>query len=164
MLATLLSLDTLFSSDHADGTLEQLANEPQPLSVIVLAKISAHWISTQVPLIVVSPVLAMTLGLPTAALGTMVVALGIGSIALSVIGAVGAALTVGLRHAGLLLSMVVLPLYVPVLIFGANAVESAAQGLPVEAQLSLLAAIAVGSIALAPWAIAAALRIGVDTE
>ncbi len=164
LLATMLSLDMLFTADLADGTLEQLALSPQPLSVMVLAKVLAHWLVSGLPLVLLSPLLGLLLQLPSQAMWVLVFSLGLGTIALSLIGAIGAALTVSLRHAGLLLSVLVLPLYVPVLIFGSNAVASAVNGQPVEAQLSLLAAIALVCLALAPWATAAALRVGIAIE
>lgn len=164
LLATLLSLDMLFTSDHADGTLEQLAMSQQPLSVLVLAKVLAHWLVSGLPLVLLSPLMGFLMQLPIQAMGVLLLSLALGTVALSLIGAIGAALTVSLRHAGLLLSVLVLPLYVPVLIFGSNAVASAVAGLPVEAQLSMLGAIAMLCVALAPWAIAAALRVGIALE
>ncbi len=164
LLATLLSLDTLFTADHGDGTLEQLVMTPQPLSVILLAKTLAHWISSAIPLILISPLLCLFMQIPTATLPVMMVSLALGTLALSLIGAIGAALTVGLRHGGILLSLLILPLFIPVLIFGASAVHNHMQGLPVEAQLSLLGAMTMLALALAPLACAAAVRTGVGVE
>lgn len=164
LLATLLSLDSLFTTDHADGTLEQLVLTPQPLSVLVLAKILAHWLITGIPLILVSPLLALFLQLPFSVLPLLALSLALGTLSLSLIGAIGAALTVGIRHGGVLLSLLILPLFVPILIFGAGALNSYQQALPVEAQVSILAAIAVFSLVLAPVAVAAAVRIGAGNE
>lgn len=164
LLATLLSLDSLFTADHADGTLEQLVLTPQPLSVLVLAKILAHWLMTGIPLILVSPLLALFLQLPFNVLVVLALSLALGTLSLSLIGAIGAALTVGIRHGGVLLSLLILPLFVPILIFGAGALNSYQQSLPIEAQLSVLAAIAVFSLVLAPVAVAAAVRIGAGNE
>lgn len=164
LLATLLSLDSLFTTDHVDGTLEQLVLTPQPLSVLMLAKILAHWLITGVPLILVSPLLALFLQLPMDSLSVLALSLALGTLSLSLIGAIGAALTVGIRHGGVLLSLLILPLFVPVLIFGAGTLSSYQQGLPVEAQLSILAAIAMFSLVLAPLAVAVAVRIGAGNE
>lgn len=162
LLATLLSLNRLFAADHADGTLELMALSPQPLGVLAAAKVLAHWLTTGLPLVVISPLLAIQLHLPDAAFGTLVGALLIGTPLLSLIGAVGAALTLGLRGGGVLLSLLVLPLYTPFLIFGAGAVAQAAAGLDPQAYLSLLGAFLAVALALAPWATAAALRISLD--
>lgn len=164
LLATLLSLDTLFTADHADGTLEQMTMTPQPLSVLSLAKIIAHWLTSGVPLILISPLLAVFLQMSWQTLPVVMLSLALGTLSLSLIGAIGAALTVGLRHGGVLLSLLILPLFVPVLIFGTGAVQSQQLGIEVEAQLSLLAAITFAALALAPLAVAAALRIGVGTD
>jgi len=162
LLAALLSLNRLFTADHADGTLELMALSPQPLGVLAAAKILAHWLTTGLPLVVISPLLAIQLHLPDAAFGTLLGALLIGTPLLSLIGAVGAALTLGLRGGGVLLSLLVLPLYTPILIFGAGAVAQAAAGLDPQAYLSLLGAFLAVALALAPWATAAALRISLD--
>jgi len=162
LLATLLSLNRLFAADYADGSLELLALSPQPLAVLAAAKTLAHWLTTGLPLILLSPVLAVQLYLPDAAYGTLIVALLLGTPVLSLIGAVGAALTLGLRGGGVLLSLLVLPLYTPILIFGAGAVTAAASGFSPEAHLSLLGAFLVVALAFVPWATAAALRISLD--
>jgi len=164
LLATLLSLDSLFTTDHIDGTLEQLVLTPQPLSVLVLGKIMAYWVITGIPLILVSPLLALFLHLPMKALPLLMASLALGTLSLSLVGAIGAALTVGIRHGGVLLALLILPLFVPVLIFGAGALRAFQQGLPTEAQMSVLAAIAVLALVLAPIAVAAALRIGVGND
>lgn len=161
LLATLLALDSLFRSDFDDGTLEQMLLSPTPAPVLVLAKVFAHWLVTGVPLIVCAPLLAMMLGLPGEAYGVLLLTLVLGTPCLSLIGAIGVALTVGLRRGGALLALLILPLYVPVLIFGAHAVDSAAAGIPVTGQLLLLAAMLVFALTLAPFAAAAALRITV---
>ncbi len=162
LLATLLSLSRLFAADYADGTLEQLALSPQPLTALVLAKIAAHWVTTGLPLLLLSPLLAIQLYLPVEALGSLLLALALGTPVLSLIGSIGAGLTLGLRGGGVLLSLLVLPLYTPILIFGAGAVTASATGLDPEAYLSLLGAFLVVALGFAPWAAAAALRISMD--
>ena len=162
LLATLLSLNRLFAADHADGTLERFALSPQPLGALVAIKTLAHWLTTGLPLLLLSPLLAIQLYLPNEAFGTLLLALLLGTPVLSLIGAVGAALTLGLRGGGVLLSLLVLPLYTPILIFGAGAVTARAAGLDPEAHLSLLGAFLVLTLGFAPWATAAALRISLD--
>ncbi len=162
LLSTLLSLDSMFRSDFEDGALEQLLVSPQPLTVLVLAKISAHWLVTGLPLILVSPLLGLLLALPTAAMPALLITLALGTPILSLVGSIGVALTVGLRRGGALLSLLVLPLYIPVLIFGANAVGAAATGLPVVGQIYMLAALLALSLTLAPLAAAASLRISMN--
>jgi heme exporter protein B len=162
LLATLLSLNRLFAADYADGTLELLALSPQPLALLAAAKVTAHWLTTGLPLIILSPLLALQLALPDKALGTLLLALLLGTPVLSLLGSVGAALTLGLRGGGVLLSLLVLPLYTPILIFGAGAVTAAAAGLSPEAYLSLLGAFLVAALGFASWATAAALRISLD--
>ena len=159
LLACLLSLDRLFQADLEDGSLDQIALSPLPLEAVVLAKALAHWLTTGLPLALAAPVLALTLHLPAEAFPTLVLSLMIGAPALSLVGAVGAALTVGVRRGGLLLSVLVLPLYVPTLIFGARAVEEAAKGLPPGPALLFLGAVTLLSVAVGPIAGAAALRI-----
>jgi len=159
LLSTMLALGQLFQRDHADGVLEQLLLSPHPLSVIVLAKVFAHWLLTGLPLLLLSPLLGMLMRLSAPVLPVLMLSLLLGTLALSLIGAIGAALTVSIRHGGVLLALLVLPLYIPVLIFGSNSVVSAAAGLPVLAQLSLLASLCVLALALAPLAAAAALRV-----
>ena len=162
LLATMLSLNRLFANDYADGTLELLALAPHPLSVLVTAKVVAHWLLTGLPLVLISPLLALTLNLPEPAFGTLMLSLLLGTPVLSLIGAVGAALTLGLRGGGVLVSALVLPLYTPVLIFGASAVAQSAAGQSPEAHFSVLAAFLVLSVVFAPWATAAALRVSLD--
>ncbi len=162
LLAALLTLDSIFRSDFEDGTLEQLLLSAQPLSVMVLAKVVAHWLVTGLPLLLVAPLLAMLLGMKSEAMGTLMLSLLLGTPVLSLIGAIGVALTVGLRRAGVILSLLVLPLYVPVLIFGAAAVDAAASGLPVAGQLYILAAFLAMALSLAPVAAASALRISLS--
>jgi heme exporter protein B len=159
LLACLLSLDRLFQTDAEDGTLDVLALSPLPLEALAALKALAHWLTTGLPLVVVAPVLAVTLSLPAPAYPWLVASLAVGTPGLSFLGAIGAALTVGLRRGGLLLSILVLPLYVPTLIFGARAVaEAAAGGDPWPAFL-LLSGLTLFIVALAPFASAAALRI-----
>jgi heme exporter protein B len=162
LLATLLSLERMFRSDFEDGALEQMLLGPRPATLVVLGKVLAHWLVTGLPLLVVAPVLGVLLALPAAAMGTLLLTLLLGTPVLSLVGAIGVALTVGLRRGGALLSLVVLPLYVPVLIFGATAVDAAAAGLPVTGHLYVLAALLVLAFTLAPPAAAAALRISVN--
>ena len=162
LLAAMLSLDRIFRSDFEDGSLEQLLLSAHPVSVLVLAKVTAHWLVTGLPLLLVAPLLALLLGLPPSAMPTLLITLLLGTPVLSLIGAIGVALTVGLRRGGIILSLLVLPLYVPILIFASNAVEMAASGLPVTAQLSILAAFLTFSVVLAPWPAAAALRISLS--
>ncbi|HEU0221942.1 MAG TPA: heme exporter protein CcmB [Paracoccaceae bacterium] len=159
LLACLLSLDRLFQADHEDGTLDILALSPLPLEAVVAAKALAHWLTTGLPLVIAAPALALTLGLPEPAFGWLVAGLAAGTPALSFIGAVGAALTVGVRRGGLLLSLLVLPLYIPTLIFGARIVDLAARGLAAETSFLLLAAVTLLTLAIGPFAAAAALRI-----
>ena len=158
LLAALLALDGLFRSDFDDGSLEQMLLSPHPLTVLVLGKIIAHWLVTGVPLLLVAPLLAEFLGLPDQAMGTLWLTLILATPLLSLIGAIGVALTLGLRRGGMILSLLVLPLYVPVLIFGVGAIDAAVQGLPSQAQLLVLGGMLLASLALTPWAAAAALR------
>ncbi len=162
LLATLLSLDSLFRADFEDGSLEQLLLAPQPLAAMVLAKVMVHWLLTGLPLALMAPVLGLMLGLPAGSHLILMLALALGSASLSLVGAIGAALTVGLARGGVLLSLLVLPLYIPVLIFGAGAVQAALLGDGVAAHLAILGALLALAVMLAPWAIAAALRISVN--
>jgi heme exporter protein B len=162
LLATMLSLNRLFANDYTDGTLEQLLLAPHPLAVLVLTKTAVHWVLTGLPLVLISPLLAIQLQLPTSAIGMLMLSLLLGTPVLSLIGAVGAALTLGLRGGGVLVSLLVLPLYTPVLIFGAGAVVGAATGAEIEAQISLLGAFLALAITFAPWATAASLRVSLD--
>jgi len=159
LLATLLSLDRLFRSDFDDGTLDLILLSPAPLPVLVLAKVLAHWLVTGLPLLLVSPLLGLFLALPARAMEALIVSLLLGTPILSLVGAVGVALTVRVRQGGALLALLVLPLYVPVLIFGANAVAAAADGLPIAGQLYMLGAFLALGASLAPIAAASALRI-----
>lgn len=162
LLASLLSLDGLFRTDFDDGSLEQLMVSPQPLAWVVLAKVLAHWIMTGLPLSILAPLLGVMLSLPVEGYVPLFVSLVVGSASLSLIGAVGAALTVALRKGGLLLSLIVMPLYVPVLIFGSGVVRNAVEGLPFAAPLAILGAILCVAVILAPFAAAGALRISVN--
>ena len=162
LLASLLSLDSLFRSDYEDGSLEQLAVSPQPLAWIVLAKVMAHWLMTGVPLALLAPLLGVMLSLPAEGYLPLMVSLFLGSGSLSLIGAIGAALTVALRKGGLLLSLIVMPLYVPVLIFGSGVVRNAVDGFPYGGPVAVLGAIFCIALVLAPLAAAGALRISIN--
>ena len=159
LLSCLLSLDRIFALDFEDGSLDLLATSPMPLEGVVAIKCLAHWLVTGLPLVLVAPILAVLLNLPMAGYGWLVVSLAFGTPALSVLGAFGAALTVGLKRGGLLMSLLVLPLYIPTLIFGAEVVKRGAQGLAVGTPLALLAGITAGAVALLPFASAAAIRV-----
>jgi heme exporter protein B len=162
LLSSMLSLDRLFAADHADGTLEQMLLGAAPLGTVAAAKVLAHWIVAGLPLVVVAPLIALQYDLPRALYGTLALSLLLGTPVLSLIGAIGAALILGLRGGGVLLALLVLPLYVPVLIMGAGSVEMASAGLSPDGQLMLLGAALVGAAAFAPWAVAAALRISIE--
>jgi len=162
LLATMLSLNRLFAADHADGTLEQMALSAVPLGVLVTGKVIAHWLLSGLPLVLLAPVLGLQFDLAPGSLAVLVVSLLIGTPVLSLIGAVGAALTLGVRGGGVLVSLLVLPLYVPVLIFGAGAVEADLSGLGATAHLSLLAAFLALSAFFGPWATTVALRIALE--
>ena len=162
LLATMLSLPRLFADDFRDGTLEQLALAPQPLGLIVLGKVLAHWLVSGLPLALLAPLLGLQFDLSNDALWVLTGSLLIGTPALSGIGAIGAALTLGVRGGGVLLSLLVLPLYIPVLIFGAGAVDATVTGLGAQAHLSLLAALTLAGVFFAPWPTAAALRIALE--
>lgn len=162
LLASLLSLDGLFREDADDGTLEQMVLSGRPLAALVLGKATAHWLLTGLPLTLMSPVLGITLGVPTAAMTGILLALALGTVSLSLIGAMGAALTLGVRRGGMLLSLLTLPLAVPVVIFGARATELAIAGDGLSGAVYLLASLAVLSVTLAPLAAAAAVRIGLE--
>jgi heme exporter protein B len=159
LLSCLLSLDRIFALDFEDGSLDLLATSPMPLEGVVAVKSAAHWLVTGLPLVLVSPVLGLLLNLAPEGYLWLLVSLTLGTPALSVIGAFGAALTVGLKRGGLLMSLLVLPLYMPTLIFGAEVVKRGAMGLAVGTPLALLAAITAGSLALLPFAAAAAIRV-----
>jgi heme exporter protein B len=162
LLSSMLSLARLFAADHADGTLEQMLLGASPLGVIAAAKTAAHWIVSGLPLVLIAPLIAATYDVPGVLTPVLALSLLLGTPVLSLIGAIGAALTLGLRGGGILLSLLVLPLYVPVLILGAGSVEMASAGMGGEGQLLLLAALLVAACAFAPWAIAAALRISME--
>lgn len=162
LLAAMLSLETLFRDDAEDGTLEQLVLSGQPLAWLVLAKTWVHWVITGLPLTLMAPWLGMALGVPLAAMPGILSSLALGTACLSLLGAMGAGLTLGLRRGGVLLSLLVLPLAVPVLVFGARATELAILGESLTGALSLLGALVVLGITLAPLAAAAAVRIGVE--
>jgi heme exporter protein B len=159
MLACLLTLDRLFATDFEDGSLDLLATAPIPMEGAVLAKAAAHWVTTGLPLALLAPVLGLLLHLPASAYGWLTLSLLMGTPALSMIGAFGAALTVGIKRGGLLLSLLVLPLYVPTLIFGAEVVRRAGQGADVQTPALLLAGITAGTLALLPFAAAMAIRV-----
>ncbi len=158
LFAALLSLDRLFLADYEDGSLEALALSPLPLTLIALAKILAHWLVTGLPLALVAPILALILGVDAAGYPALIGAMALGTPSLSLIGAIGAALTLGARRGGVLLSLLILPLYVPVLILGAGAVEAAISGLGARPHLLILAAMAAAALPLAPLAASAAIR------
>ena len=162
LLAAMLSLDRLFQVDFEDGSLDQLALAPLPLELVAAAKCIAHWLSTGLPLLVISPLLGVLLNLNGEAYGTLLMAMAVGTPSLSLVGAIGAALTVGIRRGGVLLSLLVLPLYIPILIFGVGAIDAAVVGLGGSAHLFVLAAILAAALPLAPWAIAGALRLNLE--
>ena len=162
LLACTLPLSRLFADDHADGTLEQLLIAPHPLPMLVLGKLAAHWVGSVLPLVLVSPLLALQFGLGASETAVLVASLLLGTPVLGLVGALGAALTLGLRGAGVLMSLLVLPLLVPVLIFGAGAVASHTSGLGIAGHFSLLGAMLLVALVAAPGVIAAALRISME--
>jgi heme exporter protein B len=162
LLATLLSLDRLFKYDYADGSLEQMLLSPQPIFILVLAKIVAHWLLTGLPLILIAPLLAVLLHLNEHSYGALMLTLLLGTPVLSLLGAIGVALTVGIKKGGVLLSLLVLPLYIPVLIFATSAIDTAAMNLPYNGQLAIIAAIFFASLTLAPFAVSAALKVSTN--
>jgi heme exporter protein B len=162
LLASMLSLGRLFANDYQDGTLEQLLLTPQPLYLIVLGKVLAQWLVAEIPLVLIAPLLGVQFDLSKETLLVLFVSLLLGTPVLSLIGSIGAALTVGLRGSGVLISLLVLPLYIPVLIFGAGAVDASIMGLSPQPNLSLLGAVTVLSLTFAPWATSAALRISLE--
>ena len=163
LLACMLSMGRLFAADYADGTLEQMALSPNGLSVLVAAKILAHWCLSGLPLVLLAPILGLQFDLPTNALWVLTLSLLVGTPLLSLIGAIGAALTLGVRGGDVLLSLLVLPLYVPALIFGAGAVQAEMSGLGASAHLSVLTAMALVAAVFSPWASAAALRLALES-
>jgi len=162
LLASMLALGRLFSDDYADGTLEQLILTPQPLALLVLSKVLAHWLVTGLPLVMIAPLLGLQYDLPPAALWTLVLSLLVGTPVLSLVGAIGAALTLGLRGGGVLVSLLVLPLYIPVLVFGAGVVDAGISGQGTQAHFWLLSAFLVLAVVFSPLATAAALRISIE--
>ena len=162
LLASMLSLDGIFRSDFDDGTLEQMLLSAHPVPVLVLAKVTAHWLVTGLPLLLVAPLLAMMLGLDEDAYGILLLTILLGTPVLSLIGSIGVALTIGLRKGGIILSLLVLPLYVPVLIFSSSAIDAASSGLPATAQLSMMMAFLFLSLSLSPVATAAALKMSMS--
>ena len=162
LLSCLLSLGRLFTADYVDGVLEQMLLIPQPLSVLVIGKVTAHWLISGLPVVLLSPLLGLQFGLSGEALGVLILSLLLGTPTLSFIGAIGAALTLGVRGSSLLIALLVLPLFIPVLIFGAGAVTSSASGIGAGAHLSLLGAGLLLALALAPWATATSLRIALE--
>jgi heme exporter protein B len=162
LLATLLALGRLFAADYDDGTLEQMALSPAPFVALVVGKIVAHWLASIFPLVLAAPVLALQYGVSADTIAVLVASLLIGTPVLSLVGAIGAALTLGLRGGGLLVALLVLPLYVPALVFGAGAVDANVAGTGAEAHLSLLGACLVIAGFFAPWAVTAALRIALE--
>ncbi|MCE9688167.1 heme exporter protein CcmB [Shewanella sp. AS16] len=162
LLASMLSLERLFKADFSDGSLEQMLLSPQPLSLMVLAKVLAHWLLTGVPLIIMAPLLALLLNLETQSYAALIATLVLGTPVLSLLGAIGVALTVGLRKGGVLLSLLILPLYIPVLIFATSAIDAAGMNLPYDGQLAIIGAMLAGSLTLAPFAIGASLRVSTN--
>ena len=162
LLAAMLSMDRLFETDYDDGSLDLLVLAPHPIEILVLAKVLAHWLTTGLPLIIISPLLGIFLHMQPNGLCLMILSLLLGTPVLSLIGSIGAALTLGSRRSGVLISLLILPLFIPVLIFGVSAVDAALMDLPVRPQLLLLGALFLGAFALRPWASAAALRQAVE--
>ena len=159
LLSVLLSLDRLFKQDYEDGSLDQLMLSPNPLVILVLAKVCAHWLLTGLPLVLVAPLLGMFMYVPSEATGVLMLSLLLGTPVLSLVGAIGVSLTVAVNRGGVLLSLIILPLYIPILIFGANAVDVASDGMSVRGQMLFLGAVLAMAISLAPLATAVALRI-----
>jgi heme exporter protein B len=162
LLAAMLSFDRLFQTDYEDGTLELLAVAPQPLWLTALAKICAHWLITGVPLLVASPVIAIMLNLEPSGLGVLMATMAVGTAIVSLVGALGAALALGSRRSGVLLSLLILPLLIPVLIFGAGAVEAVLGGFEARQQILLMCGFLLACLVLCPWGCAVALRAAVE--
>ncbi|MCL4148669.1 UNVERIFIED_CONTAM: hypothetical protein GTU68_001315 [Idotea baltica] len=162
LLASTLALERIFAHDYADGTLEQMLLTAQPLPVLVLAKVAAHWLLTGFPLVLIAPLAGLQYHLSFDSIGTLMLVLLIGTPILSMIGAIGAALTLGLRGGGVLISLLVLPLYIPVLVYGAGAISASMRGDPLQAYFLLLSAFLILALVFTPWATAAALRISVE--
>jgi len=163
LLAAMLSLERLFQTDYEDGSLELLATQPMALEITVAAKIVAHWLTTGLPLIAATPLLAVFMNLPVEGYGVLILSLALGTPVLSLIGAIGAALILGSRRGGVLLSLLVLPLYIPVLIFGVGSVEAALGGFPAKAHLLILSGLLIAALPLCPWAGAGAIRQALET-
>ncbi len=162
LLSAMLSMDRMFQQDYEDGSLDLLVLSPTPMEFLVLGKAAAHWLTTGLPLIIVSPLLGLFMNMGAGGYGTLLLALALGTPTLSLIGAIGAALTLGARRSGVLVSLLVLPLFIPTLIFGVSAVDAALLDLSSRAQLLILGGIFLGSVALCPWAAAAAVRQAVE--
>ncbi len=162
LLASMLSLGRLFANDHQDGTLEQMLLTPQPLYLVVMGKVVAQWLVSEVPLVLIAPLVGVQFDLDPNTRLVLMVSLLLGTPILSFIGSIGAALTLGLRGGGVLIALLILPLYIPVLIFGSGAVDASIGGMSPQANLSLLAALLALSVVFAPWATAAALRISLE--
>ncbi len=162
LLSSMLSLERLFQTDFEDGSLELLTLSPITLEVAVLAKIAAHWLTTGLPLIIAAPLLGVLLNMPVAGFPMLILALALGTPSLSLIGAVGAALILGSRRGGVLLSLLILPLYIPVLIFGVSAVDAVIGGFESRAQLLILGGFLLAALPLCPWAAAAAVRQAIE--
>jgi heme exporter protein B len=162
LLASMLSLNRIFANDYQDGTLEQMLLTPQPLFLVVLGKVFAQWLVAELPLVLIAPLIGIQFDLPLETLVILCLSLMLGTPVLSLIGSIGAALTLGLRGGGVLIALLILPLYIPVLIFGAGAVDASINGQSAAPHLYLLGAVAVLSLAFAPWATSAALRISLE--
>lgn len=162
LLASLLSLSRLFADDHRDGSLEQMLLSPHPAVLLTLGKSIAHWLIYGIPLLLISPVMGIQFALPVEAIAVLALSLLVGTPVLSLLGSVGAALTLGLRGGGVLLTLLILPFYVPVLIFGAGAIDAAMAGTGAESHLSLLGAILVLTLMVAPWIAAAGLKVSIE--
>ena len=162
LLSSLLSLDRLFKSDFADGTLEQMLLSPYPVFILVMAKVLGHWLLTGLPLLLIAPILAVSLHLESNGYQALILSLLLGTPVLSFIGAIGAALTVGLKKGGVLLSLLVLPLYIPVQIFATSVIDTAVMNLPYAGQLAIIGAMLVSSMTLAPFAISSALKVSTN--
>ena len=162
LLAAMLSLERLFRDDFADGALEQMMLMPHPLGLLALAKVTAHWLLTGLPLLLISPLIAVLLSLDLNTWLAMAATLALGTPILSLLGSIGVALTVALRKGGVLLSLLILPLYIPVLIFATSAIEAASMGLPYSGQLAILGAMLAGALTMTPLAVSAALRVSVN--
>jgi heme exporter protein B len=162
LLACLLSADRIFRDDYLDGSLQQMLLSPQPAYFLVMAKVGVHWLVSGLPVTIVAPLLGLMLSMPAGGYWPLLISLLLGTISLSMIGAIGAALTVGLKRGGLLVALIVLPLYIPVLIFGSGAVKAGSEALPYNGHLAVLAALTLLGTVLAPLAIGGALRINMD--